>query len=186
MTRDGMHAGGVEGAGVDSRKVRLFFVDVDGVLTDGRITLNERGEEITSFHVKDGLGLKMLMSEGVAVVIITGRTSGAVVHRARELGIADLYQGSGDKGALCRRILEEKGIHRDAACAMGDDLPDLAMFRETGVAIAVADAAEEVRRQADYVTRSAGGHGAVREACEWILKQQGEWPKNGFTELGGG
>jgi 3-deoxy-D-manno-octulosonate 8-phosphate phosphatase (KDO 8-P phosphatase) len=169
-----------------TEKIRLLFVDVDGVLTDGRITINERGEEITSFHVKDGLGLKMLMSAGIEVVIITGRASGAVIHRAKELGITDLYQGSADKGAVCRRILREKGIDKRETGCIGDDLPDLAMFMETGLCIAVADAAEEVRQQADFVTLTKGGHGAVREACEWILKQQGKWPKNGFTELTGG
>ncbi|MDQ1335556.1 MAG: 3-deoxy-D-manno-octulosonate 8-phosphate phosphatase phosphatase [Thermodesulfobacteriota bacterium] len=169
-----------------TEKIKLLFVDVDGVLTDGHITMNERGEEITSFHVRDGLGLKMLMSAGIEVVIITGRTSGAVIHRAKELGITDLYQGVADKGALCRRILEEKGIHKRETVCIGDDLPDLAMFKEAGLCLAVADAAEEVRQRADFVTCTRGGHGAVREACEWILKQQGKWPKNGFTELTGG
>lgn len=167
-------------------KIKLLFVDVDGVLTDGRITLNEAGEEIKSFHVKDGLGLKMLMSAGIEVVILTGRTSGAVTHRSKELGIREVYQGSGDKGSVCKQILEEKKIEKREAGCIGDDLPDLAMFRETGLCIAVADAAEEVRQQADFVTFKKGGSGAVREACEWILKRQGDWPKNGFTELTGG
>lgn len=166
--------------------IKLLFVDVDGVLTDGRITMNEKGQEIKSFHVKDGLGLKMLMSAGIEVVILTGRTSGAVAHRAKELGIMALYQGSADKGVVCRQILREKGLGKGDAGCIGDDLPDLAMFREAGLRIAVADAAEEVRRKADFVTSAKGGHGAVREACEWILKRQGEWPKNGFTELTGG
>lgn len=167
-------------------KIRLLFVDVDGVLTDGRITLDEKGKESTSFHVKDGLGLKMLLSAGIQVVILTGRASAAVAHRARELGIADIYQGSGDKGALCRQILREKGIVREEAAAIGDDLPDLSMFMETGLSIAVADAAEEVRDKADLVTRARGGHAAVREVCEWILKCRGKWPKNGFTHVSGG
>jgi 3-deoxy-D-manno-octulosonate 8-phosphate phosphatase (KDO 8-P phosphatase) len=165
--------------------IKLLFVDVDGVLTDGRITINERGEEVTSFHVKDGLGLKMLMSAGIEVVIITGRASAAVVHRAKELGITGLYQESADKGAVCRRILRQKGVDKRETGCIGDDLPDLAMFKETGVCIAVADAAEEVRQQADFVTHTKGGYGAVREACEWLLRQQGKWPKNGFTELTG-
>jgi 3-deoxy-D-manno-octulosonate 8-phosphate phosphatase (KDO 8-P phosphatase) len=169
-----------------TNKIKLLFVDVDGVLTDGLITLNEGGEEIKSFHVKDGLGLKMLMSAGIEVVILTGRASGAVTHRAKELGIAEVYQGSGDKGAVCRQILRKKGIEKSEAGCIGDDLPDLAMFREAGLRVAVADAAEEVRKEADFVTFKNGGHGAVREACEWILKRQGEWTKNGFTELTGG
>jgi len=167
-------------------RIKILFVDVDGVLTDGHITLNEKGEEIKSFHVKDGLGLKMLMSAGIEVVILTGRASGAVARRAQELGIMDLYQGSKDKGAACRQILREKGLGKREAGCIGDDLPDLVMFGETGLRIAVADAVEEVRRKADFVTLSGGGHGAVREACEWILKRQGDWPKNGFTELTGG
>jgi len=166
--------------------IRLLFVDVDGVLTDGQITLNEKGEEIKSFHVKDGLGLKMLMSAGIEVVIITGRTSKAVARRAKELGITELHQGNADKGSVCRQILQEKGISKSQAGSIGDDLPDLAMFMETGLCIAVADAAKEVRQRADYITLRKGGHAAVREACEWILKRQGAWPKNGFTELAGG
>jgi YrbI family 3-deoxy-D-manno-octulosonate 8-phosphate phosphatase len=166
--------------------IKILFVDVDGVLTDGRIALNEKGEEIKSFHVRDGLGLKMLMSAGIEVVIVTGRQSTAVAHRARELGIRELHQGDQDKGAVCRQILREKGIEKGEAGCIGDDLPDLAMFRETGLCIAVADAAEEVRQKADFVTGRKGGHGAVREACEFILKRQGAWPKNGFTELTGG
>jgi 3-deoxy-D-manno-octulosonate 8-phosphate phosphatase (KDO 8-P phosphatase) len=165
--------------------MKLLFLDVDGVLTDGRITMNEKGEEIKSFHVRDGLGLKMLMAEGTEVVIITGRTSGAVARRAKELGITELYQGCADKRAMCGQILKKKGIQKVDACAIGDDLPDLAMFMEAGVCIAVADAAQEVRRKADFVTRKRGGHGAVREACEWILRREGAWPKNGFTEQKG-
>jgi len=169
-----------------TNRIKILFVDVDGVLTDGHIILNEKGEEIKSFHVKDGLGLKMLMSAGIQVVILTGRASGAVSHRAQELGIVGLYQGSKDKGAVCRQILREKGLEKRVAGCIGDDLPDLAMFREAGLRIAVADAVQEVRQEADFVTCTRGGHGAVREACEWILKRQGDWPKNGFTELTGG
>ncbi len=166
--------------------IRLFFIDVDGVLTDGRITLNEQGEETKTFHARDGLGLKMIMTAGIQVVIMTGRDSRAVSHRADELGIQDVYQGVADKRALCRRILGETGIKKREAACMGDDLPDLAMFDEVGLRIAVSDAAIELRARADFVTIARGGHGAVREACEWILKQQGAWPKNGFTELAGG
>jgi len=169
-----------------ANKIKILFVDVDGVLTDGRITMNQEGEEIKSFCVKDGLGLKMVMAAGIEVVILTGRASGAVAHRTKELGITALYQGSADKGDVCRKVLREKKIEKTEAGCIGDDLPDLAMFRETGLRIAVADAADEVRQKADLVTCKKGGHGAVREACEWILKRQGEWPKNGFTELTGG
>jgi len=156
-------------------RIRMMFLDIDGVLTDGRIILNDRGEEAKSFHVRDGLGLKMLMAGGVDVVIVTGRSSGLVVRRAAELGIGSVYQGVVDKGALCRRLLAEKGLRADQSCAMGDDLPDLGMFRETGLRIAVSDAVSEVREAADHITRRKGGSGAVREACEWLLKSQGKW-----------
>ena len=154
-------------------RIKLLFLDVDGVLTDGRININEMGEETKSFYVKDGLGLKMLMSEGIEVVIITGRSSMAVAHRAQELNIKEVYQGTTDKQALCRQIRTKKGLNKIETCCIGDDLPDLAMFMEAGLCIAVADAVKEVRRKADFVTQKKGGHGAVREACEWILNCRG-------------
>ena len=166
--------------------IKLLILDVDGVLTDGRITMNERGEEVKSFDVKDGLGLKMLMSTGVEVVIITGRKSMVVEHRAKELGIDEVWQGFKDKGALSRKIIGEKGLEKNEVCCIGDDLPDLAMFMEAGLRIAVADGVEEVREEADFVTNKKGGYGAVREACEWILKSKGAWSKIGFTDQSGG
>jgi 3-deoxy-D-manno-octulosonate 8-phosphate phosphatase (KDO 8-P phosphatase) len=167
-------------------RVKLLILDVDGVLTDGRITMNERGEEIKSFNVKDGLGLKMLMSAGIDVVIITGRKSMVVEHRAKELGIDEVWQGIKDKKALCKKIIREKRLKKKEVCCIGDDLPDLAMFMEAGLRIAVADGVEEVREEADFVTKKKGGDGAVREACEWILKSKGAWTKIGFTEQSGG
>jgi len=166
--------------------IKLLILDVDGVLTDGRVTLNERGEEVKSFNVKDGLGLKILMSTGIEVVIITGRKSMVVEHRAKELGINEVWQGIKDKKTLCKKIIEEKGLKKGEVCCIGDDLPDLAMFMEAGLRIAVADGVVEVREEADFVTKKNGGAGAVREACEWILKSKGAWPKIGFTEQSGG
>ena len=162
--------------------IKLLFLDVDGVLTDGRITLNENGEEVKTFDVKDGLGLKLLMSDGVEVVIVTGRRSRAVAHRARELGIREVYQGISDKSALCKRLIAQKGLKKSEVGSMGDDLPDLAMFRESGLRITVADAAREVREQADFITHKRGGYGAVREVSEWILRCRGQWPRIAFTE----
>jgi len=162
-------------------RIKLLFLDVDGVLTDGRITISKEGEEVKSFDVKDGIGLKMLMFAGIDVVIITGRESVAVAHRAGELGIKDVCQGVSDKGTVCRDLIRKRGIEKAEACCIGDDLPDLAMFGEAGLCIAVADAVKEVREGADFITRKRGGRGAVREACEWILKCQGKWPKIGFT-----
>ncbi len=156
-------------------KIRLLFLDVDGVMTDGRITMNAQGEEIKTFDVKDGQGLKMLMANGVEVVIISGRKSPVLDHRAKDLGIKNLNQGIEDKKALCRQIKEEKGLSKEQVGSMGDDLPDLAMFEESGLRIAVADAVKEVREAADFITRNKGGCGAVRETCELLLKCQGKW-----------
>ncbi len=166
----------------ETARIKLLFLDVDGVLTDGHIIINEKGEETQSFYVRDGLGLKTLISAGIEVVIMTGRTSMAVAHRAEELGIEEVYQGIADKQALCRQIIRKKGLNKMEVGCIGDDLPDLAMFMEAGLRIAVADAVEEVRREADFVTKKGGGNGAVREACEWILNHRGPWTKNGFTE----
>ena len=157
-------------------KVRLLILDVDGVMTDGRIIINDRGEETKYFNVKDGQGLRLLLEAGIDVAIITGRRSQTVEHRAKELGIGDVYQAVKDKGALCRGLMEEKGLGKDQVCCMGDDLPDLQVFREVGIPVAVADAVGEVKDAAVYITKNRGGDMAVREVCELILKAQGRWP----------
>lgn len=154
--------------------IRLLILDVDGVLTDGGIILDAWGRECKRFDVKDGQGLKMAMASGIRVAVVTGRSSRATARRARELGIRDLYQGVERKGDLCRRLIQEGGLTREETCAVGDDLPDLEVFREVGLRIAVADAVQEVRQAADLVTRSGGGRGAVREVCEWLLRAQGK------------
>jgi 3-deoxy-D-manno-octulosonate 8-phosphate phosphatase (KDO 8-P phosphatase) len=156
-------------------KIKLVFLDVDGVMTDGRITVDAHGKETKSFCVKDGLGLRMLMSGGVDVVIVTGRSSQVVEHRANDLGIEEVHQGVTDKNLLCRQIIKDRGLTKQEICCIGDDLADLPMFSEAGLCIAVADAVKEVREAADFITRSKGGFGAVREACEWLLKCQGKW-----------
>lgn len=164
--------------GQKAARIKLLLVDVDGVLTDGRIRLNEQGvEETKAFDVKDGLGLKMLISAGVEVVVITARSSIVVENRARELGIHEVYQGVDNKGALCNQLINKKGFKRDEVCCIGDDLPDLAMFAEAGLCIAVADAAHEVREASDFITKRQGGVGAVREVCELLLKHQGKWDR---------
>lgn len=158
-------------------KIKLVFLDADGVLTDGSINMNDRGEEIKSFDTKDGLGLRMLISAGIEPVIISGRKSDALKHRAGELGIREVHMGVADKKDRCKQIIGSKGLSKQSICCVGDDLPDLAMFSEAGLNIAVADAAYEVREAADLVTKCKGGHGAVREVCEWLLKCQEKWPE---------
>ena len=156
-------------------RTKLLFLDVDGVMTDGRIIMNDRGEETKCFDVKDGQGLKMLLSSGIEVVIITGRNSKVVSHRAHELGIKEVYQGVKEKNGLCRQLIKGKALNKEDVCYMGDDLPDIAAFHECGLSIAVSDAAGEVCTSADLITKKRGGRGAVREVCEWILKCQGKW-----------
>lgn len=157
--------------------IKTLILDVDGVLTDGRIIVNERGEESKSFHVRDGQGLRLLMHAGIDVIIISGRKSDAVSHRAKELGIHDVYQGIKDKGALLKKLIKQKKIENQHLCCVGDDLADLPLFRQAALSIAVADAAPEVRHAAGIITKNGGGNGAVREACEMILKDLGIWEK---------
>jgi YrbI family 3-deoxy-D-manno-octulosonate 8-phosphate phosphatase len=156
-------------------KIKMLILDVDGVMTNGRITINEQGEEIKTFHAKDGQGLRLLMDSGIDVVIISGRDSRAVERRAADLGIKTLFQGIQDKGPLCAELIQQRGFGKEEVCCMGDDLPDIPMFRQVGLAVAVADAAPEVRDSAHWVTHNNGGMGAVREVCERILKAQGLW-----------
>ena len=151
-------------------KIKLLILDVDGVLTDGQIIINDHGEEIKFFDVKDGLGLKMLMSDRVVVALVTGRKSLVVKHRAEDLGIKEVHQGVADKKAICRQLIKNAGLNKEEVCCMGDDLPDLAMFAEAGLRIAVADGVGEIREAADIITRNKGGHGAVREVCELLIK----------------
>jgi 3-deoxy-D-manno-octulosonate 8-phosphate phosphatase (KDO 8-P phosphatase) len=148
--------------------IRLLVLDVDGVLTDGTILLGA-GEELKHFHVRDGLGLKRLMSAGVEVAVISGRDSAAVTRRMAELGVRHVYQGIEDKLAVLERLRSTLGIDALEIAVVGDDLPDLAPMRAAGLAIAVADAHEEVRAAADWVTQTGGGRGAVREVADRLL-----------------
>jgi 3-deoxy-D-manno-octulosonate 8-phosphate phosphatase (KDO 8-P phosphatase) len=157
------------------RKIKLFLLDVDGVLTDGSIVYDDQGGEIKVFNVKDGLGIRLLMKTGVQVGVVTGRSSRAVRHRCENLGIPFVYDGVGDKAALLDDLIEKTGIGPEEIAFMGDDLPDLPIMRKVGLSIAVADAHELVIEKADMVTRAKGGAGAVREACEDIIKARGKF-----------
>lgn len=155
--------------------IELLVLDVDGVLTDGRITLTGDGTELKSFHVRDGSGIVAWRTHGNRVAIISGRTSPAVTLRAAELGIDPVRQGAADKRAALNGILRATGKSLEQTCAIGDDLPDLPILNAVGLAIAVADACPEVREAAAFVTIANGGAGAVREAIEWLLKAQNAW-----------
>src|SRR5471030_1444625 len=156
-----------------AKDLKLMIFDVDGVMTDGTLYYSERGEELKAFNVQDGHGIKMLKQYGVEVALITARHSHAVALRAANLGIAHLYQGVEDKRAAYAALLEQLGLAAEHSGYMGDDLLDLPLITRCGFAATVAAAPEAVRKRAHYVARAGGGHGAVREVCEFILRAQG-------------
>ena len=156
-------------------RVKLLLLDCDGVLTDGRITLVAGGDEEKRFHTRDGHGLVLLHRAGLQSAVISGRTSSALERRARDLGIRHLRQGTHDKIVEYREVLAAAGVSEDETCVVGDDVTDIPLMRRSALAVAVADATEDTRAHAHYVTRLPGGFGAVREVCELILKAQGRW-----------
>jgi len=149
--------------------VRLVAMDVDGVLTDGGIWYTDRGEELKRFDVRDGQGLVLLREAGVVTAVITRRRSEIVERRARELGIVEVHQDATDKAAVVRGLLARHGVRAADACYVGDDVGALPAMALVGFPVAVADAAPAVRKAAVYVTRAAGGRGAVRELCDLML-----------------
>jgi 3-deoxy-D-manno-octulosonate 8-phosphate phosphatase (KDO 8-P phosphatase) len=151
-------------------RIELLLLDVDGVLTDGRLYFSARGEALKAFHVRDGHGIKLLMHSGVHVAVASGRRSAAVGARMRELGVRDVVQGCQDKVEALRRIARRLGIDPLASACLVDDTPDLALMAAVGFAGAVADAHPLVRSAAHWVSRTDGGRGAVRELCDAILK----------------
>ena len=157
------------------RKVKLLISDVDGVLTDGRIIVNDEGIESKQFNVRDGHGLKMLSRYGMDTVLVTGRKSKTVEWRAADLAISELHQGIWDKGAVFDEIIKRRGLLPEETACIGDDLVDIPMMRKAGFSVAVADAAADVLRVADFVTVHRGGKGAIREVCDLILKVQSRW-----------
>jgi len=157
------------------KPIKLLILDVDGVLTDGRIIYNDKGEETKAFDVKDGLGIRLILDMGIQVSIITGRYSKAMQYRCKDLGISSIFEGVSDKATVLNTLIKQTGFMSKQMAAIGDDLPDIPLMKTVGCAIAVADAHEMVRRHADIVTLAKGGYGAVREVCEGILKAQGYW-----------
>jgi 3-deoxy-D-manno-octulosonate 8-phosphate phosphatase (KDO 8-P phosphatase) len=150
-------------------RVRLLVLDVDGVLTDGTLYYGARGEALKAFHVRDGLGLKLLAAAGVKVAVISGRRSSMTARRCRELGVGHLMQGVDDKVAAFRRLRDRLGVTSEACACVGDDLPDVPLMREVGLSFAVADAHPQARDAAHMITRLPGGQGAVREICDYLL-----------------
>jgi len=156
-------------------RIKLFLMDCDGVLTDGRIWVLENGEDQKAFHTRDGLGLAWLHRMGVKSGVISGRVSSALTRRAEKLGMAYVRQGCEDKEQAFAEILADAQVTAAEVAFAGDDLNDVPLMLKAGLGIAVADAAAETRAHAHYVTEAPGGHGAVREAVELILKSQDKW-----------
>lgn len=154
-------------------RIRLACFDVDGVLTDGKLWYADGEQEIKAFHVHDGLGLKLLRDNGIEIALITARQSRVVEKRALELGIEHVYQGQKDKLGVFTMLLESFGLTADQASYTGDDLPDLAVMRHAGLAIAVANAHPWIKPFAHWTTRHSGGNGAVREVSDLLLQSQG-------------
>ncbi len=153
--------------------IKLVLFDVDGVLTDGRLFVDNNGEEYKAFNSRDGHGMKMLQRNGVAIGIITGRTSKIVEHRTRELGIQHVRQGCQEKLPAYEQLIQELGLQPNQVAFAGDDLVDLPIMLRVGLAVAVQDAHALVKKHAHWITPSAGGRGAARDLCELIMLAQG-------------
>jgi 3-deoxy-D-manno-octulosonate 8-phosphate phosphatase (KDO 8-P phosphatase) len=156
-------------------RVKLLLMDCDGVLTDGRIWIIENGEDQKAFHTRDGLGIDLLHRAGLMSGIISGRNSSALERRAQSLGVSYLWQGRDDKRQAFADTLAQAQVTNEEVAFVGDDLTDLPLMLQAGLAVAVADAVAEVKAHAHYVTSSKGGKGAVREVVELILKAQDRW-----------
>lgn len=157
-----------------AKNIRLLLLDVDGVLTDGRLYYGNQGEELKAFNIQDGLGIKLLQRNGIEVGIITGRSSQLLSRRATELGIELVVQGREDKLTALNEMLETSHYDMQEIAFLGDDLPDLAVIRRVGLGVAVANARPIIAEHALWQTSACGGHGAVRELAELLLSAQGK------------
>ena len=160
-----------------AKNIKILILDVDGVLTDGKLFFDEQGKEYKAFNARDGLGVKLLQKVGVRVAVISGRSSKPVALRMEMLGIDLVYLGQSDKGRAFKDIIAKVGCAPEHAAYIGDDLIDLPVLSQVGLAIAVQDANEQILPYVDWQTRLPGGHGAVREVCDYILHAQGKMPE---------
>ncbi|MDW6002869.1 3-deoxy-manno-octulosonate-8-phosphatase KdsC [Vibrio mangrovi] len=157
-----------------ARQIRLLICDVDGVFSDGRIYMGNQGEELKTFHTRDGYGIKSLMNAGIEVAVITGRHSKIVENRMKALGISLIYQGQDDKVKAYSDISQKRQILPEHTAYIGDDLIDWPVMEQVALKVCVADGHPLLARKADYVTKIPGGYGAVREVCDLILQSRGE------------
>lgn len=160
-----------------ARTIRLLICDVDGVLTDGSVFLGNDNEELKAFNIKDGFGLRAVQKFGITVALITGRQSHLVSRRASELDIRHVYQGNANKRAAFAELLATLQLSAAEVAHVGDDLPDLPLFRQVGLAACPADAHPVMKAAAHFIASQPGGAGAVREVCDLLLQAQGHWPQ---------
>jgi 3-deoxy-D-manno-octulosonate 8-phosphate phosphatase (KDO 8-P phosphatase) len=172
-----LFAAGSEAAMIEERakKIKLLILDLDGVLTDGRIIYDNFGDEFKCFNVQDGLGFSLLHTSEIKAVIITAKKSKSVLRRAREMGVVKVYQNVWQKLKIYERILKKFKFEDSEVCFIGDDLIDIPILKRVGLAVAVANGVQEVKDCAHYVTQREGGKGAAREVIEFILKSQNLW-----------
>jgi 3-deoxy-D-manno-octulosonate 8-phosphate phosphatase (KDO 8-P phosphatase) len=158
-----------------AKKVKLLLLDVDGVLTDGRIIYDSKGRDMKCFDVHDGLGVYLLNKAGIKTILITAKGSRAISPRARDMHVEAVFENISPKTLVLDKILKKYGLEKEEICFVGDDLVDLCLVRSVGFPIAVSNAAAEIKEACCYVTSRQGGRGAVREVAELILKTQGRW-----------
>jgi 3-deoxy-D-manno-octulosonate 8-phosphate phosphatase (KDO 8-P phosphatase) len=155
---------------LQAKKIKLLALDVDGVLTDGKIYFADNGSEAKCFFTRDGVGIKLLLKNNIEVAIITGRYSKAVEYRMNDLGVKYVFQGQDNKTEALESLKQTLKLKNEQIAFMGDDLPDVPVMKKVGFSIAVADAHDLAKKVADYITLELGGLGAVREVCDLILK----------------
>ena len=158
-----------------ARKIKILLLDVDGVLTDGRIIYDSKGRDSKFFDVRDGLGVYILNKAGIKTVIVTAKSSRTIKPRARDMRVAEVFADVSPKSAILGKILRKYNVDKDEVCFVGDDLVDLGLMKIVGFPIAVFNACPEIKQASSYITLNHGGRGAVREVAELILKSQGKW-----------
>lgn len=157
------------------KKIKVLAFDIDGVLTDGKIIVDSHGHEIKNFDVQDGFGMVLAQKAGLKTAIITARNSAPVEHRAKDLKVDKLYQNAWPKIEYYKRMIKELEVTDEEVCFVGDDLPDLTVLRNVGFSVTVPNGVDEIKKEVDYITHKPGGHGAVREVIELVLKIQEKW-----------
>ena len=158
-----------------ARKIKLLLLDVDGVLTDGRIVYDSRGQDLKFFDVHDGLGVYLLKKAGIKTILITAKSSRAIRPRAKDMRVEKVFEDISPKTSVLDKILKKYNLKEEQVCFVGDDLVDLCLMKRVGFPIAVFNASPEIKKSASYITLKEGGRGAVREVAELILKSQGRW-----------